>query len=76
MNAAGHDEKRANHNHETHVFEHGMEHPSSRMEDENIIRRSDGREAETKLVIVPFPMVTEDQVARARLKEAAPQTAA
>jgi hypothetical protein len=60
MNAAGHDEKRAGHNHETHVIERGVEHPSSRAEGENIIRRN-GRETETKLVIVPFPMVTEDR---------------
>jgi len=42
-NAAGHDEKRAAPNHETHAFERGVEHPSSRAEGENIIRRSDGR---------------------------------
>jgi hypothetical protein len=42
-NAAGHDEKRAGPNHETHAFERGVEHPSSRAEGENIMRRSDGR---------------------------------
>ena len=61
MNAAGDDEKRADHNHETQVFERGVEHPNARMVGENIIRRCDGRETETKLVIVPFPMMMEDQ---------------
>ena len=61
MNAAGDDEKRTGHNHETQIFEHRLEHPIPRVVGENIIKRCDGRETETKLVIVPLPMMSEDQ---------------
>ena len=61
MNAAGDDEKRTDRNHETQVFEHRMEHPIPRVMRENIIRRCDRRETETKPVIVPLPMMAEDQ---------------